>query len=110
MTARRRRLPHAGEEGQALAESALLLRDAEGTPSAFFNVCRHRGHELLEAGEAASGERVACPYHGWEYALDGRLRSAPRLGRRASFQHGWRGWVGAGSAFRLSASFKLHGK
>ena len=25
MTARRRRLPHAGEEGQALAESALLL-------------------------------------------------------------------------------------
>ena len=99
-------LPQAGDRRavKAGAESALLLRDAEGTPSAFFNVCRHRGHELLEAGETASGERVACPYHGWEYAFDGRLRSAPRLGRRTSFQvgeHGlapmrlseWNGWL-----------------
>src|SRR5947209_1011087 len=99
-------LPQAGDRRavKAGAESALLLRDADGTPSAFFNVCRHRGHELLQAGETASEERIACPYHGWEYALDGRLRAAPRLGRRTSFQvgeHGlapmrlevWQGWI-----------------
>ena len=85
-------------------ETALLLRDHSGGLQAFFNVCRHRGHELLPAGESASGDRIECPYHGWEYALDGRLRSSPRLGRRISFQvgeHGlapmrlaeWQGWV-----------------
>lgn len=85
-------------------ETALLLRDQSGGLQAFFNVCRHRGHELLPAGETATGDRIECPYHGWEYALDGRLRAAPRLGRRTSFQvgeHGlspmrlaeWQGWV-----------------
>ncbi|HYM49108.1 MAG TPA: aromatic ring-hydroxylating dioxygenase subunit alpha [Candidatus Limnocylindrales bacterium] len=72
-------------------ETAVLVRDTTGTLRAFFNVCRHRGHELLQAGESGSGETVECPYHGWEYALDGRLRSAPRLGRRTSFQVGEHG-------------------
>jgi phenylpropionate dioxygenase-like ring-hydroxylating dioxygenase large terminal subunit len=99
-------LPRPGDRRavEAGGETALLVRDAEGTLRAFFNVCRHRGHELLQAGETASEERIACPYHGWEYALDGRLRAAPRLGRRTSFQvgeHGlapmrlevWQGWI-----------------
>ena len=65
-------------------ESALVVREPSGV-RAFFNVCRHRGHELLEARERASGERITCPYHGWTYSLEGRLRSAPRLGPRKDF-------------------------
>src|SRR5579864_743888 len=111
-------LPRPGDRRavEAGGETALLVRDSEGTLQAFFNVCRHRGHELLQAGQAESGERIACPYHGWEYALDGRLRTAPRLGRRTSFEvgdHGlapmrlevWHGWVflnAGGQAPRLS--------
>jgi Rieske 2Fe-2S family protein len=66
-------------------ESALVVRQGGDAIQAFFNVCRHRGHELLEVGSRATGERLQCPYHAWSYALDGRLRSAPRLGPRPDF-------------------------
>ena len=68
-------------------ESALLVRDESGALRAFYNVCRHRGHELLEVGDhdeeeaaARSGKFVRCPYHAWCYALDGELKGAPGFG------------------------------
>jgi Rieske 2Fe-2S family protein len=69
---------------------------------AFANVCRHRGHELLGDGEAIDRPAIVCPYHGWSYALDGRLRNAPRMGDAFDgSRHGlvglpaidWHGWV-----------------
>jgi phenylpropionate dioxygenase-like ring-hydroxylating dioxygenase large terminal subunit len=73
--------------GAALAEpGAYLSRDAGGTPvvavrgddgvvRAFRNVCRHRGAAVVcGAGRATA---LACPYHGWTYQLDGRLRGVP---------------------------------
>lgn len=85
-------------------ESILLTRDAAGTLRGFFNVCRHRGHELLPAGGSAEGPVIECPYHGWTYKADGSLKSAPRLGLRPGFEvakHGlisvrveeWEGWA-----------------
>ena len=64
----------AGDEG------VLLVRGADGELRGFFNVCRHRGHELVPCGESANGHAVTCPYHGWVYGLDGRLRASPRFG------------------------------
>jgi choline monooxygenase len=59
---------------QVGGESVVVVRDASGHLRAFSNVCRHR------AGPVASGngrcERFRCGYHGWTYALDGRLLSA----------------------------------
>jgi nitrite reductase/ring-hydroxylating ferredoxin subunit len=52
--------------------SILLTRDAEGALHALRNVCLHAGYPICEA-EEGEGERLICPYHGWEYALDGRL-------------------------------------
>lgn len=80
-------LPAAGDRVavQAGQESALLVREPDGGVRAFFNVCRHRGHELQDVGSRGTGERIQCPYHAWSYALDGRLRSAPRLGPRPDF-------------------------
>src|SRR5437867_4018481 len=48
-------------------DGALLVRPAEEERlSAFYNVCRHRGHELLPGGEPPVNRRaVRCPYHGW---------------------------------------------
>jgi len=63
-------------------ESIVLTRDANDRIHGFFNVCRHRGAELV----ARDGEAVGCvtgvlqcPYHAWSYTLDGRLRHAPFL-------------------------------
>src|ERR671920_2267976 len=46
-------------------ERALLVRDESGKLRAFYNVCRHRGHELMPVGETGSGRYVRCPYHAW---------------------------------------------
>ena len=72
---------HASElaPGQVLAHDSygvplLLTRDMHGEVRAFLNVCRHRGMRLVTAGTAEGRASVVCPYHGWTYHLDGRLR------------------------------------
>jgi choline monooxygenase len=59
------------------AEPLLLVRGADGTLRALSNVCRHR------AGPVAAGEgsckAFRCGYHGWSYALDGRLLNTPEF-------------------------------
>ena len=52
-----------------------LTRDADGKLRAFYNVCKHRAHELL-SGEGTT-TRIMCPYHAWVYRLDGQLVRAP---------------------------------
>jgi glycine betaine catabolism A len=66
-------------------ESALIIRGRDGALRAFYNVCRHRGHELMEVGETASGRFVRCPYHAWAYGLDGCLLGAPGFGKVSGF-------------------------
>ena len=71
------RLP---DPGDFLAEEiagvpVLLVRGREGTLRAFANICRHRGAPLAYGcGKARS---FSCPYHGWTYALDGKLAGIP---------------------------------
>ncbi|MEM7563683.1 MAG: ring-hydroxylating oxygenase subunit alpha [Pseudomonadota bacterium] len=57
-------------------QSVMVMRNQKGELSAFYNVCKHRGHELLR-GEG-NVKRVTCPYHAWTYNLDGALVNAPR--------------------------------
>ena len=57
-------------------QSILLTRDGKGELRAFYNVCKHRGHELMKGEGSASV--ITCPYHAWTYQLDGKLRSARR--------------------------------
>jgi nitrite reductase/ring-hydroxylating ferredoxin subunit len=56
----------------AAPRSILVTRDAGGQLHALRNVCIHAGYPVCEAEEGSAG-RLMCPYHGWEYALDGRL-------------------------------------
>jgi len=57
-------------------QDLFVIRDADGMLRCFFNVCRHRGHLLLEG--SGRTRLVVCPYHAWAYGLDGKLRNAPR--------------------------------
>jgi Rieske 2Fe-2S family protein len=89
---------------RAGTETVVLVRDGAGRLRGFFDVCRHRGHELLEAGEARSDRVMRCPYHGWVYELDGALRGAPGFHGEPGFDPAehhlvpvrvaeWRGWL-----------------
>jgi choline monooxygenase len=60
---------------QVAGQPIAIVRDREGTLRAFYNVCKHRAHELL-SGEGTT-TRIMCPYHAWVYKLDGQLVRAP---------------------------------
>jgi Rieske 2Fe-2S family protein len=67
-------------------ESIIVLRDADGTLRAFYNVCRHRGTRLCTQPAGALPGRIQCPYHSWTYRLDGSLESAPHMEDVAGFR------------------------
>ncbi len=54
---------------------ALVVRQADGSLKGFVNACRHRGAPVAQ-GEGQR-PRIACPYHGWVYDLDGTLAARP---------------------------------
>ena len=65
-------------------ESILLVCDEHGQLHGFNNVCRHRGAELVKS--AATDEQcgtfkagIRCPYHSWNYRLNGELHSTPHI-------------------------------
>jgi phenylpropionate dioxygenase-like ring-hydroxylating dioxygenase large terminal subunit len=53
----------------------VAVRDRERRVRVFKNSCRHRGTQLVEGTGCA--QSLTCPFHGWTYALDGRLRRIP---------------------------------
>lgn len=54
-----------------------LARTSSGTLIALEDRCPHR-HAPLSAG-CISGDRLACPYHGWSFDVEGRLCDVPGL-------------------------------
>lgn len=59
-------------------ERVLVVRDDKETLRAFHNVCRHRGSRVVPKSQGHCGHVLRCPFHGWTYSLDGRLKSVPR--------------------------------
>jgi len=64
----------------AAARSMVVTRDRNGGLHALRNVCIHAGYPVCDA-EEGSVERLICPYHGWEFALDGELLEPAFSGR-----------------------------
>ena len=56
-------------------DSIIVSRDEQGNVHALMNICRHRGARVCEAAEG-NRKSFVCPYHGWVYHLDGRLKAA----------------------------------
>ncbi len=56
-------------------QSLILTRDKAGKLQGFYNVCRHRGSQLI--AEDGKLSVIRCPYHAWGYGLDGRLLGTP---------------------------------
>ncbi len=55
-------------------QSIFVGRGEGGELKAFYNVCQHRGHELLQG--TGRTNVIVCPYHAWGYDFDGNLRAA----------------------------------
>jgi phenylpropionate dioxygenase-like ring-hydroxylating dioxygenase large terminal subunit len=61
--------------------SILIVRDRDGVVRAFHNVCRHRGNKLVCENGQGHAKALFCRFHGWTFALDGRLRGVPEQDR-----------------------------
>jgi glycine betaine catabolism A len=54
-------------------QSVIVMRVNETTVKAYHNHCRHRGVRLLnDRGSLTNG--IICPFHGWQYSIDGKIR------------------------------------
>ncbi len=64
-----------------VGESVLVTSDRKGTLHAAYNVCRHRGSQIVPTTDTATQssdvKALRCPYHSWTYDLNGNLLKAP---------------------------------
>ncbi len=65
----------------------VIVRGDDGQLRALHNVCRHRAGPLATC-DGRGAKRLRCHYHGWTYALDGRLLSAPEMADAKNFEIG----------------------
>src|SRR3954468_20928339 len=57
-------------------DAIVILRDGDRLRG-FYNVCLHRAGPLAQG--CGRRKTLQCRYHGWTYALDGRLINAPEM-------------------------------
>jgi len=62
----------------ALGQEFVLFRGEDGEAKCLSNTCTHRGGSL-SSGKIA-GDRIQCPYHGWEFDGEGHCKRLPSLG------------------------------
>jgi len=64
-------------------QNLFVTRGRDDELRCFYNVCAHRGHELV----SGSGKKnvITCPYHAWAFDFDGQLVSARNSENVAGF-------------------------
>ncbi len=70
------------------SRSVVLVRESADQIHALRNSCLHAGYRVCEA-EAGNATHLYCVYHGWSYALDGRLTDPmlqPKMTDRSRFR------------------------
>ena len=66
-------------------EPLVAVRGNDGILRAFYNVCRHHAAAVVTepCGQASI---LHCPYHGWNYGLDGSLKGMPEFDGVKNFE------------------------
>jgi phenylpropionate dioxygenase-like ring-hydroxylating dioxygenase large terminal subunit len=66
-------------------EPIVVVRGNDGMLRGFFNVCRHHAAAVVTepCGRALL---LHCPYHGWNYGLDGSLKGMPEFDGVKNFE------------------------
>ncbi|HET8711844.1 MAG TPA: aromatic ring-hydroxylating dioxygenase subunit alpha [Spongiibacteraceae bacterium] len=60
--------------------SLLIVRGKDNKIRAFHNVCTHRATQLVEEASGRTSSFL-CPYHMWNFGIDGELKAAPDFER-----------------------------
>ncbi|HVL57923.1 MAG TPA: aromatic ring-hydroxylating dioxygenase subunit alpha [Burkholderiaceae bacterium] len=55
----------------------LMVRHTDGSVRVLLNRCAHKGAQLVSDVHGNAGKYFRCPYHAWQYRLDGSLLSIP---------------------------------
>jgi len=73
-------------------EPIVVVRGNDGALRAFYNVCRHHAAAVVTqpCGQATI---LHCPYHGWNYGLDGSLKGMPEFEGVQNFDRAQNGLV-----------------
>jgi choline monooxygenase len=73
-------------------EPIVVVRGADGTLRAFYNVCRHHAAAVVTQ-PCGVAQMLHCPYHGWNYGLDGSLKGMPEFEGVENFDRSQNGLV-----------------
>lgn len=57
--------------------SVIVVRSAPDEVKAYPNACLHRGTQFRPSDTAGVAPVLRCPFHGWTWSLDGRLKEIP---------------------------------
>jgi len=73
-------------------EPIVVVRGNDGVLRGFYNVCRHHAAAVVteSCGQASI---LHCPYHGWNYGLDGSLKGMPEFDGVKNFERQQNGLV-----------------
>jgi phenylpropionate dioxygenase-like ring-hydroxylating dioxygenase large terminal subunit len=73
-------------------EPIVVVRGKDGVLRGFYNVCRH--HAAAVVTEPCGQVTILhCPYHGWNYGLDGSLKGMPEFDGVKNFERQQNGLV-----------------
>jgi choline monooxygenase len=71
-------------------EPIVAVRGTDGNLRAFYNVCRHHAAAVVTE-PCGHAQILHCPYHGWNYGLDGSLKGMPEFEGVRNFERGANG-------------------
>jgi phenylpropionate dioxygenase-like ring-hydroxylating dioxygenase large terminal subunit len=85
---RAERIPNVGDwfTVTIVGEPLIVARDKDEQVRCMSAVCQHRAMQVCDGSGNAT--TFKCPYHHWNYALDGRLLGAPAMERTEGFDKG----------------------
>jgi len=73
-------------------EPIVVVRGSDNVLRGFFNVCRHHAAAVMTEA-AGHANQMRCPYHGWTYSLEGKLKGTPDFGGVCNFDREANGLV-----------------
>jgi choline monooxygenase len=73
-------------------EPVVVVRGNDGVLRAFYNVCRHHAAAVVTQ-PCGRASLLHCPYHGWNFGLDGSLKGMPEFEGVENFDRSQNGLI-----------------